>query len=68
MRANMTPEQSLSPVESLKLFNTLTVEQQTKIMMCRTRVGRVQAVGAIHPEWSLAAKVGVADICAGKAS
>src|ERR1700677_1473372 len=54
---------ALGPKESLALFNTLSHEQQLKIMVCITRPQRVLACPR---HWPLAHKVGVADICAGK--
>lgn len=52
----------LGPDESLRLFNTMSHEQQLAVMMARTRLARCISCPR---EWPLAHKLGVADLCSG---
>jgi hypothetical protein len=60
--SNANTPQPISREEALRHFNSLPTEQQVKVMMARTRIGRCQACPT---EWPLARKVGVADLCNG---
>lgn len=56
-------QHAIDSKQALALFSTLSVEQQTTIMLAHSRIARCQAC---PQDWPLASKVGVADLCAGR--